>query len=103
MNNKEWGEMIAKEIKEGDLYGSSFTDGAALYRIIKRAGHCGDIANQFLDYCEMYYGEAMRALKNCGVDPYNAPAWAELLDLSELDEIARDLSGENDEDEEEGE
>lgn len=101
MNKTEWAEMIAKEIKDGDLYGSSFTDGVALCRIIKRAGYCGDIAEQFLDYCEMYHGEAMQALKNCGVDPYNAPAWAELLDLSELDEIARDLGGENDEDEEE--
>lgn len=52
-------------------------------------------------YCEMHHGEAMEALKNCGVDPFNAPAWAELLDLSELDGIARDLSGENDDEGEE--
>ena len=100
MDSKEWGEMIAKEIKDGDLYGSSFTDGVALCRIIKRAGYCGEIAEQFLNYCEMYHGEAMEALKKCGIDPYNALAWAELLDLSELDEIARDLSGENEEGEE---
>lgn len=103
MNKTEWAEMIAKEIKDGDLYGSSFTKGTALYRIIQRGGYCGDIAEEFLDYCEMYHGEAMQALKNCGIDPYNAPAWAELVELSELDEIARDLSGENDEDEEEDE
>lgn len=26
MNKTEWGEMIAKEIKDGDLYGSSLND-----------------------------------------------------------------------------
>ena len=49
MNSKEWSEMIAKEIKDGDLYGSSFTDGVALCRIIKRAGYCGEIAEQSPD------------------------------------------------------
>ena len=46
MNSKEWGEMIAKEIKDGDLHGRSYTNGVALCRIIKRAGNCGEIAEE---------------------------------------------------------
>lgn len=101
MNSNEWREEINATIKNMDLYGRSFTYGVALYHLVKRAGCVGDIPEQFLDYVEMYHGEAMQALQNFGLDAQNAYAWIELLDLSELDEIARELMGEDEEDEDE--
>lgn len=97
MNQKEWAEIIKKEIEAGDLYGSSFVDGVALYRIIKRVGNNDEAAADFMEQVEARHGVAMRALESAGIDPQNAQAWAELLDINKLDGIARDLSGEDEE------
>lgn len=85
MSEKEMADLFAEIIKTKDLYGRSFTLGVALYYAI---------IDGYIDGWEI-----MDELKEWGGLEYRTPRGAvEDMDLAILDELARYLSGENDED-----
>lgn len=97
--NKEWQDALNKVIKEQDMYGWSFTNGYALKHIMKTKQYLSeDMENQLYSYLEDgWFNHIARALEQAGRRDINLRAWAELLDIAELDELARDLEGENNE------
>lgn len=83
MSKKENADLFAKIIKDNDLYGRSFTLGVALYYAVK---------NGYIDGWEI-----LDDLKEWTGVEYRTPWGAvEDMDLALLDEIAREMSGEND-------
>lgn len=94
MNAKEWQDLIAKTIEQKDLYGSSFTDGVALYNIME--DYNGEATEQAVEVAREWFYELTEKLAEVHSD-WNAHAWREILDISVLDELARYLMGEEEE------
>ena len=86
MNTTEWQEFIANTIKNYDLYGRSFTMGVALYEGVMN-GALFDEYDTIKDMIEEWTGKEYNTLRGAVEDS----------DLSLLDEIARELCGENEE------
>lgn len=95
-------EKLNYIIEQKDLYGRSFTLGVALYIAIDEDRLTTDERDDILDnYILPYYEELAAMMDQYRLDKYNLKAWAELLNIATLDEIARQITGEDEEDEEE--
>ena len=91
-------ETLNRIIKDKNLYGRSFTLGVALYIAIDEGWLTTDQKDEILDnYILPYYEELAAKMEEYRISTYNLKAWAELLDIAVLDEIARQLTGENEE------
>lgn len=90
-----WAHLITNTIKKRDLYGRSFTAGVALF-ILASEGWLDDDMERELDFLlGVYVGEDL--IEKMG--ERGLRIWARdlvhLVDLAVLDEIARELEGEN--------
>lgn len=92
-------EELSDIIETRDLYGRSFTLGVALYMGAKDGMLSDELESDFEILCESWYSEVASVLEQNGMH-HGTREWAEILDLSVLDEMARELIGENEEDEE---
>lgn len=99
----EMNAIFDKVIENNNFYGRSFTLGQALYEIMEYInGYFNEEQQTQLDeIIDAYYGEMISDLyKSYNIDVrYNYRALREMLDISVLDEIARELTGENEEEE----
>lgn len=96
MGTKEWENLLNDMVEKHDLYGRSFTWGVALYKAIVE-GWLSDVAYDQLDeLLRVYYGELYNELDKLRMHT-TLRAWAELLDISTLDELAKELAGDYDE------
>lgn len=92
----EWQDAISKVIKEQDMYGRSFTRGYALYHIMKTGQYLTEeMADELEEQIKLFYDGLTETLEDYRIHP-NLEAWAELLDLAVLAEIASYLEGEED-------
>lgn len=87
-------EQLSNIIKDNDLYGRSFTLGVALYYGVTKGCITLEFKNAFEDMCEEYYYDLANTLEQANVH-HNASVWAEMLDISVLDDMARTLTGED--------
>ncbi len=96
--NNDMDELLHDIIKRDNLYGRSFTLGVALYKAMTLNALDEEQYNEFFCTCSEYYPEIWAALESINAN-YNAKAWAEILDISTLDEIARQMARYNDDNE----
>lgn len=93
IRQQRWGELISDTIKNRDLYGRSFTAGVALYTLTTEGWLEEDLEDE-LDYMlhEMLGEEFYRTLDRVG---HTLPRDVlHVLDIAVIDEIARELEGE---------
>lgn len=93
-----YAEQLSNIIKNEDLYGRSFTLGVALYIGVRNDSITTAFADDFEDICKEYYYDLDQQIERSGMHS-SAKVWAELLDFAMLDDIARTLTGEDEEDE----
>lgn len=95
---QEWETLISETIKKRDLYGRSFTAGVALFILATEGWLEEDMADELDDMIHMYIGDDLimdmekRGLSTWYKDLIN------VLDLAVIDEIAKELEGDNEED-----
>lgn len=93
-----WAQLITDTIKKRDLYGRSFTAGVALFTLASEGWLDEDMENELDALLEVYVGEdligtmSQRGLRTWARDLVH------LVDIAVLDEIARELEGETEED-----
>lgn len=95
--NNDMDELLHDIIKRDNLYGRSFTLGVALYKAIQLNALDDEQYDEFTYHCETFAPEVYAALENINA-VYNYKAWAEILDISALDEIARLMARYDEED-----
>lgn len=94
-----YSEQLSNIIKDKDLYGRSFTLGVALYIGIKEKMVTFGLMEAFEDMCCEYFYDIAKMLEQYRMHQ-GARVWAEMLDIAMLDDMARELTGENDDEEE---
>lgn len=94
-----YAEQLSNIIKNHDLYGRSFTLGVALYIGITRDEISFSFAEEFEELCSEYYYDLYKELSDKYGMHSGAKVWAEMLDLAVLDEMARELTGEEEDEE----
>ena len=99
-NKNKWGELISETIKKRDLYGRSFTSGVALFILASEGWLDDDMANELDDLIHLYIGDDLiMDMEKRGLGTWYRDI-VHIIDLAVLDEIARELEGEDEEDEE---
>lgn len=91
-----WAQLISDTIKKRDLYGRSFTAGVALFTLASEGWLDEEMENELEFLLGVYVGEDL--IEKMG--ERGLRIWARdlvhLVDLAVLDDIARELEGEND-------
>ena len=91
-----WATMISDTIKKRDLYGRSFTAGVALFTLASEGWLDDEMENELEFLLGVYIGEDLITdMGNRGLRVW-ARDLVHLVDLAVLDDIARELEGEND-------
>lgn len=91
-----WATMISDTIKKRDLYGRSFTAGVALFMLASEGWLDNEMERELEELLEIYAGEdligimSQRGLRTWARD------FVHIVDIAVLDDIARELEGEND-------
>lgn len=90
-----WAQLISDTIKKRDLYGRSFTAGVALFTLASEGWLDEEMENELEFLLGVYVGEDL--IEKMG--ERGLRVWARdlvhLVDLAVLDDIARELEGEN--------
>lgn len=79
-------------IEDKNLHGCSFTYGVALYEGVMHGGLALRFIDAFENMAADYYPDIYDMLNNSGMHT-TAQAWANILDLAMLDDMARQLAG----------
>lgn len=91
-----WAQLISDTIKKRDLYGRSFTAGVALFTLASEGWLDDEMEGELDELLEVYAGEDLIGI----MSQRGLRTWARdlvhLVDLAVLDDIARELEGEND-------
>ena len=96
--NNDIDKLLHEIIEKEDLYGRSFTYGVALYYAIAKWGALDDDArDNFLYMAQEAHPAIYAAMQEENTAAENSRAWAEILDISTLDYIARIMAGEDEE------
>lgn len=93
MSNKEWEQLFSDMIETHGLEGRSFTYGVALYKAMSGGWVGEDGESQLDELITRAYAQVYETLGNYRLNT-TMRAWAELLDIATLDELARELVGE---------
>ena len=95
---QEWEKIISETIKKRDLYGRSFTAGVALFILASEGWLEEEMENELEFLLGVYIGEDLITdMGNRGLRVW-ARDLVHLIDLAVLDDIARELEGDNEED-----
>lgn len=90
-----WSQLITNTIEKRDLYGRNFTAGVALFTLASEGWLDDDMERELEELLEIYAGEDLIGM----MSQRGLRTWARdlvhIIDLAVLDEIARELEGEN--------
>lgn len=96
-NTKKWAELISETIKKRDLYGRSFTAGVALFILASEGWLDEEMGDELEEELHVWIGDDLIAeMQNRGLSVWYRNI-VHIIDLAVLDEIARRLEGEEDE------
>lgn len=87
-------QEIDKAIEKYNTKYLSFGTGVALYHMMKNCDMSDDMRDFIYEYIDSTYSEVVAMLKAHGLSDGTMSVWAELMDLATLDELARELAGE---------
>lgn len=90
-----WSQLITNTIENRDLYGRSFTAGVALFTLASEGWLDDDMERELDELLEIYAGEDLIGMMNQRGLRILARDLVHIIDLAVLDEIARELEGEN--------
>lgn len=90
-----WATLISDTIKKQDLYGRSFTAGVALYELASEGWLDVDMESELSSLLEMYVGEDVTELMSARGLSVEARDLVHVVDIATLDDIARQLEGEH--------
>ena len=94
-----WAQLITDTIEKRDLYGRSFTAGVALFTLASEGWLDDDMTDELEFMLGAYIGEDLiTEMGNRGLRIW-ARDLVHLVDLAVLDEIARELEWENEDEE----